>query len=103
MIVKCETIIPTEAPLPFANGINIAKMNTPINVPLVAAFTNIEISITPENKLTTYAKPMQIKAYVTPRTLMAHNCLKSANLRKTGICEMKSSQVTVATEFKVDT
>lgn len=52
-IVTQLAIIPMEAPLPLANGINIAKMNTPINVPLVAALTNIEISMTPENMLTT--------------------------------------------------
>lgn len=62
VITQCETIIPTEAPLPFANGINMAKMNTPINVPLVAAFTNIEISITPEKRLTMYANPIQMSA-----------------------------------------
>lgn len=95
--------MPTEAPFPLANGISMARIKTPINVPLVAAFTNIEISITPENKLTTYANPMQISAYVTPSVLIAHNCLKSANFLKMGICEIKSSQVTVATEFSVDT
>lgn len=103
MIDACDAIMPTLAPLPFANGINMARMKTPIKVPLVAAFTNIEISMTPENMLTMYAKPMQINAYVTPSVLIAHNCLKSANLRNIGICEMKSSQVTVATEFSVDT
>lgn len=95
--------MPTEAPLPFANGINIARMNTPIKVPLVAALTNIEISMTPENMLTIYANPMHINAYMTPSVLIAHNCLKSANLRKTGMCDMKSSHVTVATEFSVET
>lgn len=52
VMITWEAIIPTDAPLPFANGTNIAKIKTPINVPLVAAFTNIEISMTPENMLT---------------------------------------------------
>lgn len=81
----------------------MAKMKTPTNVPLVAAFTNMLISMTPENIPTTYARPIQINAYVTPSTLIAHNCLKSANFSNIDKCEMKSSQVTVATEFSVDT
>lgn len=52
-ITACETIIPIDAPFPLANGISMARMNTPTKVPLVAAFTNIEISMTPENMLTT--------------------------------------------------
>lgn len=52
IITAWDVIMPTEAPLPLANGITIAKMKTPTNVPLVAAFTNIEISMTPENMLT---------------------------------------------------
>ena len=46
----------------FANGTNIARMKTPTNVPVVAALINIEISITPENMLTTNARPMTINA-----------------------------------------
>lgn len=49
VMITWEAIIPTDAPLPFANGTSIAKINTPTNVPLVAAFTNIEISMTPVN------------------------------------------------------
>lgn len=49
IITAWDVIMPTEAPLPLENGMTIAKMNTPTNVPLVAAFTNIEISMTPEN------------------------------------------------------
>lgn len=103
IITACDVIMPTDAPLPFANGNSIANRKTPTNVPLVAALTNIEISMTPENRLTIYAKPIQMIAYVTPSVLMAHNCLKSENLRKIGVCEIKSSHVTVATEFNVDT
>lgn len=62
VMITWEAIIPTDAPLPFANGTSIAKMKTPTNVPLVAAFTNIEISITPLKILTIYAMAMQMIA-----------------------------------------
>lgn len=103
VITVCDTIIPIDAPLAFANGISIANINTPISVPLVAAFTNIDISITPENRLTKYAMAIHMNAYNTPSDLIYTNWRKSVHWLNTGNGDRKSSHVTVAIEFNVDT
>lgn len=103
VMTACDTIIPIDAPLLFANGISMARMKTPISVPLVAAFTNIDISMTPEKRLTKYAMAMQMKAYITPSDLMYTNWRKSVHPLNTGSGDRKSSHVTVAIELSVDT
>lgn len=83
------------------HGTNIASKKTPSNGPEVADVTNIDDSITPDNKPTPKLIPMMTNPYTTLIALMAYNWCLSLSSLKEGL--IKSSKVTVAKEFKLDT
>lgn len=95
--------MPVAAPFAFAIGINMANRNTPTSGPDVAELVSMAHSMTPDISDTMTANPSVIMQYSTPKDLMAYNCLMSATFLKAGICDTKSSHVTVANEFVFDT
>lgn len=85
------------------HGTSMARMKIPNRGPLVAEVTSMDDSMTPERRPTPKLMPIMTQAYRTPMALMTHNCWPSFSSRKHGKLLMKSSHVTVAREFKLDT
>lgn len=78
-------------------------MKTPSRGPDVAEVTNIEDSMTPSSMPIPKEMPMIIKAKTTPMNLILHNCLASFMPFRQGRGRTKSSNATVASEFKFET
>lgn len=79
----------------------MARIKTPSKGPEVADVTNMEDSITPDNKPTPKLIPMITNPYTTLIALMAYSWCLSLSSFKFGL--KKSSKVTVAKEFRLDT
>lgn len=78
-------------------------MKTPSNGPEVAEVTSMEDSMTPSNRPTPKAMHMMTRPRITLMILMAHNWWLSFIPLKHGMGRTKSSNVTVAREFKFET
>lgn len=81
----------------------MAMMNTPRRGPEVADVTSILDSITPSSMPTRKLMPMMMQAITVAVILIAYSCCLSVKPFNAGIGFKKSSKVTVAKEFRIDT
>lgn len=103
MVVMCEQIIPAAAPFQFAIGTRMANRNTPSRGPDVTLVISMALSITPDSRPTLNATPIMTTENMTPTSLITFSCCLSVYPLKCGSLDMKSSHVTVAREFTLDT
>lgn len=69
----------------------------------MAEVTNMDDSMTPESSPIPKLIPIMINPYKTPTALITRSCCPSLNFLKQGTRLKKSSQVTVAKEFRLET
>lgn len=81
----------------------MAKMKQPNNGPDVAENANIDDSITPDSKPTPNATPIMRMPHTTVTALMRLSCWRSFRFLNFGTSVKKSSHITVAMEFRLDT
>lgn len=81
----------------------MAKMKQPNRGPDVAENAIIDDSITPDNKPTQKATPVIMMPQNTVTVLITFNCCLSERFLNFGAKVKKSSEITVAKEFKLET
>lgn len=84
-------------------GTSMASIKQPNNGPDVAENAIIDDSITPESRPTPNATPIMSMPHMTVTVLIKFNCWRSLRFLNFGINVKKSSHITVAMEFKLDT